>query len=114
MTRKLKPVSPGEMLVEEFLKPLGMSNYRLAKEIGVPRASARSSRKARHHCRHRPAAVPLFEPVRWLVAAPAGGLRYGGREGWPREDAREDQTMEGGRGADGGCALTFGFRTGVP
>ena len=36
MSRKLKPVSPGEMLVEEFLKPLGMSNYRLAKEIGVP------------------------------------------------------------------------------
>jgi addiction module HigA family antidote len=36
MTRKLKPVSPGEMLVEEFLKPLGMSTYRLAKEIGVP------------------------------------------------------------------------------
>lgn len=36
VTRKLKPVSPGEMLAEEFLKPLGMSNYRLAKEIGVP------------------------------------------------------------------------------
>ncbi len=36
MARKLKPVSPGEMLVEEFLKPLDMSNYRLAKEIGVP------------------------------------------------------------------------------
>jgi addiction module HigA family antidote len=36
MTRKLKPVSPGEMLAEEFLKPLGMSNYRLTKEIGVP------------------------------------------------------------------------------
>jgi len=36
MGRKLKPVSPGEMLAEEFLKPLGMSNYRLAKEIGVP------------------------------------------------------------------------------
>jgi addiction module HigA family antidote len=36
MSRKLKPVSPGEMLAEEFLKPLGMSNYRLAKEIGVP------------------------------------------------------------------------------
>ena len=27
MARKLKPVSPGEMLAEEFLKPLGMSNY---------------------------------------------------------------------------------------
>lgn len=36
MSRRLKPVSPGEMLAEEFLKPLGMSNYRLAKEIGVP------------------------------------------------------------------------------
>jgi addiction module HigA family antidote len=36
MSRKLKPVSPGEMLAEEFLKPLGMTNYRLAKEIGVP------------------------------------------------------------------------------
>lgn len=36
MARKLKPVSPGEMLEEEFLKPLGMSKYRLAKEIGVP------------------------------------------------------------------------------
>jgi addiction module HigA family antidote len=29
-------VSPGEMLLEEFLKPLGISQYRLAKEIGVP------------------------------------------------------------------------------
>lgn len=36
MSRKLKPVLPGEMLAEEFLKPLAMSNYRLAKEIGVP------------------------------------------------------------------------------
>lgn len=29
-------MSPGEMLAEEFLKPLSMSNYQLAKEIGVP------------------------------------------------------------------------------
>ncbi|MBF0623992.1 MAG: HigA family addiction module antidote protein [Magnetococcales bacterium] len=36
MGGKLQPVSPGEMLAEEFLKPLGLSNYRLAKEIGVP------------------------------------------------------------------------------
>lgn len=34
--RKLKPVTPGELLAEEFLKPLGLSQYRLAKEIGVP------------------------------------------------------------------------------
>lgn len=34
--RKLKPVTPGEHLLEEFLKPMGISRYRLAKEIGVP------------------------------------------------------------------------------
>src|SRR5437762_1956833 len=28
--------TPGEMLVEEFLKPLGLTEYRLAKDIGVP------------------------------------------------------------------------------
>lgn len=34
--RAIHPVSPGEMLMQEFLVPLGMSQYRLAKEIGVP------------------------------------------------------------------------------
>jgi addiction module HigA family antidote len=34
--RAVLPVSPGEMLEEEFLKPLGLSKYRLAKDIGVP------------------------------------------------------------------------------
>lgn len=33
---KIKPVKPGELLLEEFLKPMGISQYRLAKEIGVP------------------------------------------------------------------------------
>ena len=34
--RKLKPITPGEILLEEFLKPMGLSRYRLAKEISVP------------------------------------------------------------------------------
>ncbi len=34
--KKLDPVTPGEILSEEFLKPMGLSQYRLAKEIGVP------------------------------------------------------------------------------
>ena len=34
--RRLDPVTPGELLREEFPKPLGLSQYRLAKEIGVP------------------------------------------------------------------------------
>jgi len=33
---KLKPIRPGEVLIEEFLKPLNISQYRLAKDIGVP------------------------------------------------------------------------------
>jgi addiction module HigA family antidote len=33
---KLKPVTPGELLLEEFLTPMGISKYRLAKEVGVP------------------------------------------------------------------------------
>lgn len=32
----LAPVTPGEILLEEFLIPMGISRYRLAKEIGVP------------------------------------------------------------------------------
>jgi antitoxin HigA-1 len=33
---KLKPIHPGEMLQEEFLRPLGLSQYRLALDINVP------------------------------------------------------------------------------
>jgi addiction module HigA family antidote len=33
---RLDPVTPGELLWEEFMEPLGLSRYRLAKEIGVP------------------------------------------------------------------------------
>jgi addiction module HigA family antidote len=36
MMRTIPPVTPGEMLDEEFLKPLGLTKYRLAKDIGVP------------------------------------------------------------------------------
>ena len=35
-TDKLAPIHPGEILLEEFLKPLEMSQYRLAKGISVP------------------------------------------------------------------------------
>ncbi|MDY6816031.1 MAG: HigA family addiction module antitoxin [Pseudomonadota bacterium] len=34
--RNIDPVTPGELLKEEFLEPMGISQYRLAKEIGVP------------------------------------------------------------------------------
>jgi addiction module HigA family antidote len=34
--KKLPPVHPGEILLEEYLVPMGISQYRLAKEISVP------------------------------------------------------------------------------
>ena len=35
-TKMLAPIHPGEILMEEFLKPLNISQYRLAKDIHVP------------------------------------------------------------------------------
>ncbi len=32
----MSPIHPGELLQEEFLEPLGLSQYRLAKDISVP------------------------------------------------------------------------------
>jgi len=34
--KRIAPTSPGEMLRDEFLRPMGLTNYRLAKEIDVP------------------------------------------------------------------------------
>ena len=34
--RKYPPLHPGEILLEEFLKPMQISQYQLAKDIGVP------------------------------------------------------------------------------
>lgn len=35
-TKKLTPIHPGEILMEDFLKPMGISQYRLAQDINVP------------------------------------------------------------------------------
>src|SRR3954469_25239207 len=33
---KLKNIHPGDVLMEEFLNPMGISAYRLAKDVGIP------------------------------------------------------------------------------
>lgn len=33
---RLAPIHPGEILLEEFLKPLGLSQYRIARDLAVP------------------------------------------------------------------------------
>lgn len=35
MDKTLSPIHPGEILLEDFMKPLGLSQYRLAHDIGV-------------------------------------------------------------------------------
>jgi len=35
MDKTLSPIHPGEILLEDFMKPLGISQYRLAQDIGV-------------------------------------------------------------------------------
>ena len=35
-TKRIMPIHPGEILLKEFLEPLGISQYRLAKDISVP------------------------------------------------------------------------------
>ena len=34
--KSLSPIHPGEVLLEDFMKPLGLSQYRVAQDIGVP------------------------------------------------------------------------------
>jgi addiction module HigA family antidote len=34
--KKMKPIHPGEVLLQEFLEPMGISQYRLAKDTSVP------------------------------------------------------------------------------
>ncbi len=36
MAKKMPPIHPGQILLEEFLQPMGISQYRIAKDISVP------------------------------------------------------------------------------
>lgn len=36
MEERLSPIHPGEVLLEDFMKPLGLSQYRVAQDMGVP------------------------------------------------------------------------------
>lgn len=44
MTKTLDPIPPGEILLEEFIKPLGVSQNKLARDIDVPPARINDNR----------------------------------------------------------------------
>jgi hypothetical protein len=100
--RKVPYPTPGEILLEEFLKPMGITQYRLAKEIGVPqrRIGQIVAGKRAITADTRPAPVALLRHVGELLDRVAGRLRPRNRKGCDGEDPGEDQAM-----AEGGLAL---------
>ena len=69
-TQKLHNVHPGEVLREEFLIPLGISQYRLAKEIGVTEARISELKGPASHS---------FEPQQ-SISLLLGALRHAVRD----------------------------------
>ena len=75
--RDLPPIHPGEQLGQEFIKPLGITAYRLAEDIGVPvaRVQAIIAGAAWDHRGW------YFRHLARVVAEHATGLRAGNRSG---------------------------------
>ena len=47
LEEKIPPVHPGEILLEDFLKPMGITPYRLARELNVPKTRVSAILKGR-------------------------------------------------------------------
>jgi hypothetical protein len=77
----MAPVHPGEILLEEFLKPLTVSQYQLAKKSGSrPGGSTRCARPAPHQRGHCAAPGPFLRHVGAVLDQPAVPLRPGDRK----------------------------------
>jgi addiction module HigA family antidote len=78
----MAPIHPGEMLLEDFLEPLGVSQYRLAQAIGV---AVRRINEIVHGTRRISADTALrlsrFFGMRWILDEPSGSLRPRGGKG---------------------------------
>jgi addiction module HigA family antidote len=68
--RDFDPIHPGEILLEEFLRPMGISQYRLAKEISVPQRRiseiTQGKRAITAHTEHRQVRNFGMEATFWL------------------------------------------------
>ena len=72
---RLPPIHPGEVLLKDFMKPLGLTQYRVAKDIGVsPLRIIRLSRATCDFCGYGSALGPVFWHQPSRVAAFAGTL----------------------------------------
>lgn len=90
----LPPIHPGEILLEEFLKPLGISQYRLAgNRRACPAHRGHHSGQACHYRRHGSPLVSVLRAVRRLLAARTGAFRYRDGQGYSGRRAGEDQAV---------------------
>lgn len=96
MSQKLAPIHPGQVLKRSFLEDMGISEYRLAKEIGVSRSHlSHRAGSTRHQCGHSPAIGTVFWPQRWVLDAHAGRLRPRGGTRSYRGSAGSHQPVAG-------------------
>lgn len=74
---KMAPDHPGEILNEEFLKPMDLSQNALARKLGVPprRINEIIQGKAAANSRYGSASWPLFRCVRGVLDGASNGLR---------------------------------------
>ncbi len=92
MGKKLEPVSPGEIILEEFMKPLGISQNRLARNLDVPVARINDIIHGRRAIT-ADTALRLGKffgtsPVLWLNLQTEYDLRRAMRETWPAVQRR--------------------------
>jgi addiction module HigA family antidote len=106
-TRKLAPIHPGEILLEEFMKPLGLSQNGLARTLRVPPRrinevvlGLRGLSVAGYELRlaRRSAEARIARDVRPLA-----------RAAWPTEDSRAPGKLRTLRACGSGFSLAFWF-----
>jgi addiction module HigA family antidote len=92
MAQLLEPISPGEILLEEFLRPLGISQNQLAREIDVPvsrvAAIIRGSRAITADTALRLGQYFGTSAEMWLNLQSQYDLRVARRTTWPKIKSR--------------------------
>lgn len=91
----LDPVTQGELLWEDFMAPMSLSRYRLAKEIGVAAQRIGDIVKSKRAITaDTDLAVPVLRPVGRLLAPGLGCVRHRRLAARPWRGTEVDQALE--------------------
>lgn len=87
-TETLDPIPPGEILLEEFMKPLGISRNRLSRDLDIPLSRVseivRGTRAISADTALRLAAYFGTSPEMWMQLQAAFDLRVARATAWPK------------------------------